>query len=250
MVNIVDGKGSDGVSDIRTSWGMFFNRGEDETISRIEERIGARVMLPTGNGEGIQVLRYAETQQYRPHYDYFFHAEGENNGGNRLVTVLMYLSDVEAGGETVFPNVKGETKGQAASRARGTLSSCAEQGVAVVPRRGDAVVFWSLRPDGTFDSGSLHSGCPVIKGTKWAATKWIHIGHFALGGERPVPLKQRVYHREAPEGCKDTHKLCQTWADADECHKNPSFMVGTVDQPGACLVACQRCDLVEQHTTA
>jgi hypothetical protein len=33
--------------------------------------------------------------------DYFFHNSGLNNGGNRYATIIAYLSDVEAGGETV-----------------------------------------------------------------------------------------------------------------------------------------------------
>ena len=24
----------------------------------------------------------------------------------------------------------------------------------------------------------MHTGCPIIKGTKWTATKWIHSGPF------------------------------------------------------------------------
>jgi prolyl 4-hydroxylase len=34
------------------------------------------------------------------------------------------------------------------------------------------VLFWSIRPDGTFDPKSFHGSCPVIKGEKWSATKW------------------------------------------------------------------------------
>jgi len=40
------------------------------------------------------------------------------------------------------------------------------------PRKGDAVVFYSLDPDLTINPRSLHGGCPVIKGEKWVATKW------------------------------------------------------------------------------
>ncbi len=38
---------------------------------------------------------------------------------------------------------------------------------------GDAVLFWGVYPTGTIDPHSLHGGCPVKKGEKWVATKWI-----------------------------------------------------------------------------
>lgn len=37
---------------------MFFNRAEDEVVKRVEERVAAWTMLPHGNAEGMQVLRY------------------------------------------------------------------------------------------------------------------------------------------------------------------------------------------------
>merc|ERR1712196_386149 len=46
-------------------------------------------------------------------------------------------------------------------------------GLKVRPRKGQALVFYSLKPDGNFDPQSLHGGCPVVKGEKWVATKWI-----------------------------------------------------------------------------
>jgi hypothetical protein len=45
------------------------------------------------------------TQKYDPHHDYFSFAARDDNGGNRMATVLMYLTNVEEGGETVFPKV-------------------------------------------------------------------------------------------------------------------------------------------------
>ena len=36
----------------------------------------------------------------------------------------------------------------------------------------------------------------------------------------------------------------QGWADGGECEHNKNYMVGTKDNPGACLLACDRCDLM------
>ena len=36
----------------------------------------------------------------------------------------------------------------------------------------------SLKPNGELDESSLHGSCPVTKGEKWSATKWIHVGVF------------------------------------------------------------------------
>lgn len=58
----------------------------------------------TENGESIQILHYENGQKYEPHFDYFHDKVNQELGGHRVATVLMYLSDVEKGGETIFPN--------------------------------------------------------------------------------------------------------------------------------------------------
>ncbi|CAD5188681.1 unnamed protein product, partial [Musa acuminata subsp. malaccensis] len=59
------------------------------------------------NGESIQILRYRDGQKYEPHFDYFHDPKNQALGGHRYATVLMYLSNVNKGGETVFPNAEG-----------------------------------------------------------------------------------------------------------------------------------------------
>lgn len=58
------------------------------------------------NGEDLQVLHYEPGQKYDPHFDYFVDKVNIARGGHRIATVLMYLSDVEKGGETVFPSAE------------------------------------------------------------------------------------------------------------------------------------------------
>ena len=79
---------------------------------------------------------------------------------------MMYLSTAEEGGETVFPNAEIKTQGP-------EWSECAKKGLAVKAFKGDAVMFYSLKPDGSNDPSSLHSSCPTTGGNKWSATKCV-----------------------------------------------------------------------------
>ena len=61
--------------------------------------------------DGIQILRYELGQAYVAHHDYFPTGQSSDHnwdprtgGSNRWATVFLYLSDVEFGGQTVFPN--------------------------------------------------------------------------------------------------------------------------------------------------
>ncbi|CAN6343132.1 unnamed protein product [Urochloa humidicola] len=142
-------------SSARTSSGMFFSRGQDEVISRIEKRIAYYTSVHIENGEGLQVLHYGIGQKCDPHFDSTETGCIASNGGPRQATLLMYLSDVEEGGETVFPSAT------TAKRSLLSLFSCTRNakkdvGISVKPKIGDALLFWSMKPDGSIDPKSLH----------------------------------------------------------------------------------------------
>ncbi|XP_052196950.1 probable prolyl 4-hydroxylase 7 [Diospyros lotus] len=213
-------------SEVRTSTGMFLQKAQDEIVSHIEARIAAWTFLPAENGEAIQILRYELGQKYEPHFDYFYDKFNQELGGHRDATVLMYLSNVKRGGETVFP----------ASEAKYTqpndhsFSDCAKRGYAVKPVKGDALLFFSLHPNATTDPLSLHGSCPVIEGEKWSATKWIHVRSF-----------QEISVQVNDIGCIDKNENCAGWAAAGECIKNPIYMVGSKNVIGHCRKSCKVC---------
>jgi prolyl 4-hydroxylase len=151
--------GGSEVNEARTSAGMFFARGETALVERIEQRISALLHWPVENGEGVQVLHYGPGAEYKPHYDYFDPAQPGapsilRRGGQRVGTLVMYLNTPEAGGATVFPDVRLE----------------------VAPVKGHAVFFSYDRAHPV--SRSLHGGAPVIAGEKWVATKWMRERRF------------------------------------------------------------------------
>ncbi|SPQ94017.1 unnamed protein product (mitochondrion) [Plasmodiophora brassicae] len=158
----------------RTSYQMWLKATETNIIENIFKRGYNLMQIPFGTdwnvyGEELQVLRYQVTQEYQPHEDFFKPTDyptykAVQAGQNRYATLFLYLSDVDEGGETVFP------------RAHGTYveNACQHpEGVKVKAKKGRAALFFSMLPDGNLDTNSLHGGCPVIEGTKWAANFWL-----------------------------------------------------------------------------
>ena len=75
-------------------------------------------------------------------------------------------ADTEEGGETAFPHSRFLDK--EAQTAGEAWSPCATDVVAAKPRKGAAVFFWDTKVGSMRqDKWSMHTGCPVIKGTKW-----------------------------------------------------------------------------------
>jgi len=176
---VVDsGTGKSKDSRVRTSSGTFLQRGQDKIVRTIEKRIADFTFIPVEHGEGLQVLHYQAGQKYEPHFDYFNDEFNTKNGGQRIATVLMYLSDVEEGGETVFPSAKVNISSLPPYYDQ--LSQCGKNGLAARPKMGDALLFWSMKPDASLDPLSLHAGCPVIKGNKWSSTKWLRMNEYKV----------------------------------------------------------------------
>ncbi|WIA37951.1 hypothetical protein OEZ86_001328 [Tetradesmus obliquus] len=227
---VIDTKtGKHTLDNIRTSYGAPLHRGQDPVIAAIEARIAEWTRLPADHGEPIQVLRYQNGQKYDAHWDWFDDpTHPADSGENRAATVLMYLGDVEEGGETTLPLGKFIDEGR---QRLHSPSECATKGsgMAVLPRKGDALLFWDMHVDGTrVDRASLHASCPTLKGTKWTATKWIH--NRPYGGSFDA-LQQAA-------GCKDEADDCEARVAAGKCDSEPTVMLGL---KGVCRHSCKDC---------
>lgn len=156
-------------------------------MKTLEARIATLLNWPVDHGEGLQILRYEVGTEYKPHYDYFDpDSSGTSKllerGGQRVGTLIIYLSEPEKGGGTVFPDVNLE----------------------VTPKRGNAVFFSYPQPHPS--SKSLHGGKAVISGEKWIAVKW---------------LRDTVFDRETPTqksetGVQNTGRVQNTRESNDE----------------------------------
>ncbi|OMP01837.1 Prolyl 4-hydroxylase, alpha subunit [Corchorus olitorius] len=91
--------------DVRTSMGTFLRASQDGAgiLNAIEEKIAKATKLPRSHYEDFNVLRYKLGQKYDAHLDAFPPEQYGPQKSQRVATFLVYLSDVEEGGETAFP---------------------------------------------------------------------------------------------------------------------------------------------------
>ncbi len=134
---------------------------------RISEIVGINLI----NAESFQVIHYDESQEYAAHFDGWDGSTDRGvrcmqRGGQRLVTCLIYLNNVDEGGGTGFPKLD----------------------VEVSAKLGRMVIFHNCysgtnqrHPD------SLHRGSTVIKGEKWAMNLWFRESSY----QRQPPVQKK-----------------------------------------------------------
>jgi prolyl 4-hydroxylase len=124
-------------------------------VMAISDRICALTGLTADHGETLQGQRYAPGQEYKAHCDYFpvsasYWPAMRKTGGQRSWTAMIYLSPVNAGGETHFPHCE----------------------FMVPPVEGMILIWNNMNPDGAPNPNSLHAARPVASGMKYVVTKW------------------------------------------------------------------------------
>ncbi|XP_061396375.1 prolyl 4-hydroxylase subunit alpha-2-like [Musca vetustissima] len=138
----------------RTSKFSWFKDNFSNTTMRINQRIRDMTGFDISGSELLQVANYGLGGHYDGHYDFFNVSDSTEVvrlHGDRIATVLFYMSNVEQGGATVFPELK----------------------TAVFPRKGTAVMWYNLNNNVECDFRTFHAACPVIVGSKWVCNKWI-----------------------------------------------------------------------------
>ena len=145
----------------RTSENCWIEHNANEIVHEVSKRLSILAQMPIRNAEQYQLVYYEKNGEYRPHFDSFDldTPEGKRNwepGGQRMLTIIAYLNDVQSGGGTDFPKL----------------------GFTIPPKKGDVVVFNNTCDEDSQNGhpnihpNSLHAGMPVLSGKKWIVNLW------------------------------------------------------------------------------
>lgn len=137
---------------VRNNRVCFLPADTDSITRSIAERIESLLGIPRSHFEDIQIGHYRSGEYYKRHMDDAL----ETPKNPRCHTVLMYLNNVDEGGETNFPAYDLKIK----------------------PRQGHAIVFRPVEYDATKGYRSVkeleHEALAPVGSDKWIATVWVH----------------------------------------------------------------------------
>ena len=122
----------------------------DAVMEALAQRISQTLGMDNEAGETMRFRRYAVGESHPLHKDVW-----QIGDVHLVVTTLLYLTDVEAGGETYFP------RSQPAP-------------LLVKPCRGRLAIWFNHTPDGEVDEAAIHEARVVKRGVKCTITSFIY----------------------------------------------------------------------------
>jgi len=145
-----------------TTWFCHFSQ-VPTLLAKSKRLLGPH--FPLERMEESQIVRYRTGEEFSWHYDEV-PDPGKANGGQRVGTLLVYLTTVEEGrgGGTVFRDLKPPF---------GSNSGGGKEHLTMQPKQGSAMIFFPALEDGTPDDRTLHKGEVAID-EKMIAQMWLH----------------------------------------------------------------------------
>ena len=123
----------------------------DPVAVEVAQKVYDAFGLDSSQFQTPQFLRYEPGQYYKAHYDFYItQANKDTLKHQRVRTFLLYLSDVEVGGETYFPKLK----------------------FGVAPKMGRLLSFRYDYDLAIFNDRTMHEAKPVKRGLKYCLTLW------------------------------------------------------------------------------
>ncbi|XP_043465898.1 prolyl 4-hydroxylase subunit alpha-2-like [Leptopilina heterotoma] len=142
-------------SKMRVSENAWLFDDIDPKIKSVNERAGHMTNLNIGTSEPLQIAYYKPGGYFNEHHDFFEDEDYQilnSSSGNRIGTLMFYLNNVQEGGRTIFTDLN----------------------VSLTPKKGNAVFWYNISPNGYLDYFTMHAGCRVVSGVKWVANKWFN----------------------------------------------------------------------------
>jgi prolyl 4-hydroxylase len=141
-------------SNVRTSNTCFMDQ-TNKAVINLEKKISNYIGIEKARSETSQGQYYKVGNEFKQHTDWFTRNTNEwdihaSKQGQRTWTFMIYLNEVEQGGETEFIKL----------------------GTSIKPKQGMAVLWNNLYKNGQENGDTEHAGRPIINGEKFIITKW------------------------------------------------------------------------------